>query len=314
MSFAAPELLLALLAVPALLAAAAVVARRRRRFALRLPAARALVAAAGPGRSPWARRLPAALLLAGVAALAVALARPQATVRVPVEQASVLLVTDTSGSMLAEDVAPSRLAAAQRAARDFLDEVPDAVKVGTVSFADTASLSQAPTTDHDAVRSAVGGLAAQGGTATGEALDTALDALRPGGTAAGPPAAVVLLSDGATTVGRDPAQVAATARRLGVPVHTVALGTPGGTVPDPRGGVLRVPPDPESLTRIAGASGGRAFSAADADGLRAVYRELGSRLGTEPQEREITVAFTGAGLLLVAGGLAAGVRRRPTLT
>lgn len=313
MSFAAPELLPVLLVVPLLAGAAWLASRRRRRYALRLPAARTLVAAAAP-RAPWARRVPGGLLLAGACALGLAVARPQATVHEPVEQASILLVNDTSGSMVADDVAPSRLDAAREAAEEFVDQLPAGVRVGALSYSDAAALTQSPTEDHDAVRGALQGLSAQGGTATGEALDTALKALRPDGTT-GAPAAIVFLSDGATTVGRDPVGVAARARELGVPVYTVALGTSGGSIPDPRGmgGRLAVPPDPATLEEIARRSGGRAFTAQDADGLAAVYRELGSRLGTEEREREISVVFAAGGLLLVAGGLLGGVRRRPAV-
>ncbi|WP_205697098.1 VWA domain-containing protein [Conexibacter sp. SYSU D00693] len=313
MSFASPLWLLALLAVPALGWLSVVAARRRRRFAVRFPAAGLLVAVAG--RQPaWRRRAPGALVLAGIAALALALARPQATVAVPVEQASILLVTDTSRSMLADDVSPSRLAAAQAAARDFVSDVPDTVRVGLVSYSDAAAVTQAPTTDRAALGAAIDGLAADGGTATGEALRLAVDTLRPSGSRARVPSAVVLLSDGATTVGRDPVGVARAARAAGVPVYTVALGTESGTIdsPDGRGPVL-VPPDPETLARIAETSGGEAFSAQDADALHGVYERLGSRLGRKRERREITAGFAAGGLLLLGSGVVAGIRRRPAL-
>jgi Ca-activated chloride channel family protein len=231
---------------------------------------------------------------------------------VPVEQASIMLVTDTSRSMLAEDVAPSRLAAAQEAARDFLDEVPDSLRVGALSYSDSATVAQTPTTDRAPVKAAIDGLVADGGTATGEALDVAVRALRPGGEGR-TPAAIVLLSDGKTTVGRDPVEAARIAREQGVPVYTVALGSSDGTVPGPMG-PLSVPPDPETLAQIAQASGGKAFTAEDADGLTAVYRELGSRLGTKDEEREVTAAFAAGGLVLLGLGLAGGLRARSPLT
>ncbi len=192
--------------------------------------------------------------------------------------------------------------------------MPHDVRVGALRSSDGAAVTQAPTTDRDAVRAALGTLTPDGGTATGDALDAALRALRSDG-AGGPPAAIVLLSDGATTGGREPEDVAEEAARLQVPVYTVALGTSGGTVTDPRTGQeIPVPPDPETLAAVAERSGGRAFSAEDADALTAVYRELGSRLGTKPEEREVTAAFTTAGLLLLGAGLARGVRRRAPLT
>lgn len=313
MSFASPILLLSLLVVPALLGLSALAARRRRRFAVRHPAVDALVAAAGP-RRPWRRRVPMALALAGIAALALSLARPERTVAVPVEQASIMLVTDTSRSMLADDVSPSRLAAAQQAARDFLGQVPASVRVGITSYSDSPAVSQTPTEDRAPVRATIDGLLANGGTATGDALRAALNALRPDGVnGIQTPAAIVLLSDGATTVGRDPVPVAQAAKRLGVPIFTVALGTADGTVEGPTGPIA-VPPDPATLQQIAEASGGHAFTAQDADGLTSVYRELGSKLGTKDEEREVTVGFVAGGLVLLAAGLAGGVRVRSVLT
>jgi Ca-activated chloride channel homolog len=302
MSFAAPLFLLGLLAVPAAIALHALAQRRRRRYAVRFPGA-PVAALAAPAAPRWRRHVPAALVAVGAAALVLALARPEATVAVPVEQASVVLVTDTSRSMTATDVAPDRLAAARSAAERFLDESPEELRVGAVSFSDTARVLQPPTTDHDQVRAALGGLVADGGTATGDGLDAALRALEPA-EGRRPPAAVVLLSDGKQTAGRDAIAVAQEAGRLRVPVYTVALGTPDGVVD----GVLRVPPDPEALRQIAQASGGEAFEASDGDQLAAVYERLGSQLGTREETREVTAAFAGAGLLLLGGALAGSVR------
>jgi Ca-activated chloride channel family protein len=311
MSFALPIGLLALLAVPLVAGLSLLARRRRRRYAVRFPAAGTLVAAAGaPSRL---RHLPLALLLCGLTLVALAIAKPQRTVAVAIERASILLVTDTSRSMLADDVAPSRLAAAQSAAKDFLDEVPDALQVGALSYSDRAALMQAPTTDRAAVAAAVDSLSANGGTATGDALDLAVKSLRSNGTASGPPSAIVLLSDGATTVGRDPVAVARAAATLKVPIYTVALGTGAGTVIGPNGMPVTVAPDPETLDAIARASGGRAFAVEDADGLSGVYRELGSKLGRRNEQREITAGVAVGGLLLLGGGLAGSLRRRPVL-
>jgi Ca-activated chloride channel homolog len=301
-SFAAPLFLLGLLAIPAAAALAAVARRRRRRYAVRFPGAPlAAVAAGGPD---WRGRVPAGLLALAAAGLVVALARPEATVAVPVEQASVVLVTDVSRSMQATDVQPDRLRAARAAAERFLDEAPERLRVGAVEFSDTARILQPPTTEHDQVRAALAGLVANGGTATGDGLDAALRALEPSTTGRRPPAAVVLLSDGAATTGRDPLAVAHEAGRLRIPVYTVALGTPDGVVD----GTLPVPPDPEALRAIAAASGGQAFEAADGDQLAAVYERLGSQLGTREETREITAGFAAAGLLLLGGAMAAAVR------
>ena len=303
MSFAAPIFLLALLALPAGAALHVLAQRRRRRYAVRFPGA-PIAALAAPVAPRWRRHLPAALLAAGAAALALALARPEATVAVPVEQASVMLVTDTSRSMTATDVAPDRLSAARGAAEHFLDEAPEELRVGAVAFSDTARVLQPPTTDREQVRAALGSLVADGGTATGDGLASALTALEPDQGNRRPPAAVVLLSDGSQTSGQDAATVAEEAGRLRIPVYTVALGTPDGVVD----GNLRVPPDPQALAEIAQASGGRAFEASDGDELTAVYERLGSQLGTRDETREITVAFAGAGLLLLGGALVGGIR------
>jgi Ca-activated chloride channel family protein len=236
-----------------------------------------------------------------LAALAVALARPEATIAVPSEQASVVLVTDHSGSMQASDVAPSRLAAVKTAAERFLDRVPARVKVGAVAFDHRAAVLEAPTADRAPVRQAIRNLEPSGGTATGEALTAALDLIRRGGGER-PPAAVVLISDGESTHGREPLPVAEEAGRLGVPVYTVALGTADGTVVGSDGVSRPVPPDPQTMQAIADASGGRSFAVDDADALATVYERLGSQVATEREPREITAAFAGGALVFVAGG------------
>jgi Ca-activated chloride channel family protein len=310
-NFGSPAVLLSLFAIPVIIGIYALAQRRRRRYVVRFTAVPVLagVMAAG-GVSRWRRHLPAALLLAALAALLVALAKPQTTVAVPVEKASVMLVTDQSGSMRADDVAPSRLAAAQQAARDFLDKVPKELQVGAVSFSDVPQSVSPPTTDRDDVRSLIDGLVADGGTAAGDALQSALDALDDAGVGGKgrPPAAIILLSDGATTTGADPVEVAREAGKRDIPIYTVALGTPDGTVPGGFGGSIPVPPDPETLREISKASGGTAYTANDADQLSGVYENLGSRLGTKQEEREITAVFAGGGLILLLGAAFAGLR------
>jgi Ca-activated chloride channel family protein len=312
MSFAEPIHLLALVALP--LAGLAWVAshRRRRRFAVRHPGVAAL---AIPRSTRWRRIVPAALLGASALALSTAFAKPQRTVNVPVEKASVVLVTDESGSMQATDVQPSRLQAAQAAARSFLDAAPDALLVGFASFASDVRTNVSPTTDRVPIKSAIDQLRADGGTATGDALSAALDELsaRKGSDGKTAPAAIVLLSDGATTDGSDPLAAATRARRLGIRIYTVALGTAGGTVTAPDGRVLPVAPDPQTLQQIAESSGGQAYSAADSDTLGGVYRDLGSKIGTRKERREVTVAFVAGGLVLLLGGLGSGVQFRSRL-
>ena len=303
MSFKAPLLLLGLLLlVP--IATGYVSAERRRR--------RAAAAFAAPGTAPsvvprhpgWRRHAPLLLAALAMAGLIAALARPQVSVAVPAEQASIVLAMDRSGSMEATDVAPSRLVAALRAGEAFLDRVPARVKVGGVVFNHRAEAVQSPTADRAALRAALrAGMKPAGGTATGEALATSLAMLRARPRAGGrrPPAAIVLLSDGKSTCGRDPVAIAAEARRLGIPVYTVALGTSAGRLPNGK----PVPPDTATLRAIAQRSGGRAFTAQEAGALGAVYDRLGSEVATRRVQREVTGAFAGgaAVLLLLGGGL-----------
>ena len=314
MSVAEPLHLLALLGIPLVALALVLGRRRRRRFAVRHPAAASLAALA-PRSARWRRVLPGALLGISFAALAVAWAKPERAVQVPIEQASVVLVTDESGSMQATDVSPSRLEAAQGAARSFLQEAPEELLIGFESFSTSVSQAVAPTTDRTTIREAIDAQQAEGGTATGDALSTALQQLaaRKGTDGKTAPAAIVLLSDGARTVGADPAEAAARAKQLGIPIYTVALGTASGAITLPDGQQIAVPPDPQTLRQIAGTSGGKAYAVDDADTLDGVYRDLGSKIGTRSEQREVTVAFVAGGLVLLLGGLGAGVRLRPRL-
>jgi Ca-activated chloride channel family protein len=309
-SFAAPTFLLGLLAVPAAIALYLLHRRRARRYAVRFTGVPILAAVADRG-SRLRRHVPAALFLLALAALAVALARPQTTVAVPERQASVILVTDASRSMRAKDVDPSRLEAAQRAGERFLDRVPSAVRVGLVGYSESPHTLESPTDDHGEVRDALDGLAADGGTATGDALTAALAMLdRKDSGKRRPPAAIVLLSDGKSTTGRDPIEVARIAGHRKVPVYTVALGTPEGVIPSsPFGGALPVPPDPESLRQIAKASGGRAFTVDQSRELNTVYERLGSRIGVHKQKREVTAGFAAGGIALLLAAAGLGVRR-----
>jgi Ca-activated chloride channel family protein len=214
--------------------------------------------------------------------------------------------------MNATDVRPSRLAAARDAGERFLDNVPDELQVGLVAFADAPTGVLRPTDDREAVRAALARLTAGGGTATGDALAGALDALPDREGEDPSPAAVVLLSDGATSTGEDPVEIAAQARAAGVPVYTVALGTEDGVI-EQGGQTIRVAPDPEALAEVARASGGRAFAAEDAGALDEVYERLGSQIGTREERREITAGFAAAGLVLLAAGVATSLRWRGRL-
>ena len=312
MNFGSPAVLLALFAIPVIIGIYALAQRRRRRYVVRFTAVPVLAGVmASGGVSRWRRHLPAALLLAALAALLVALAKPQTTVAVPVEKASVMLVTDQSGSMRADDVSPTRLAAAQQAARDFLEQGPEgaAGRGGRVLRRAAVGRSRRAPTATTSGRS-LDGLVADGGTAAGDALQASLDALgRRGRRRQGPPAgrdhpALRRRDDD----GRDPVEVAREAGKRDIPIYTVALGTPDGTVPGGFGGSIPVPPDPETLREISKASGGTAYTANDADQLSGVYENLGSRLGTKQEEREITAVFAGGGLILLLGAAFAGLR------
>jgi Ca-activated chloride channel homolog len=309
-SFATPVWLLGLALVPLALLAYQASRRRGSRYAVRYTAVPALKLAAGVVPA-WRRHLPAALALAALAALVLALAKPQKTVAVPVERASIMLVTDHSRSMSATDVSPDRLSAAQRAARTFLNTLPDQVRVGAVAFSDTPDAVQAPTSDHDGARRIVDGQVADGATATGAALEVAIDALKNDKqNGKRPPSAIILLSDGKTTVPPDPVPVARTAGQLKIPIYTVALGTRDATVPNPNpfGTPLLVAPDPETLRQIAQVSGGKAFTAEDSDSLKSIYKTLGSQLGTKTQKKQITASFAIGGLVLLLGAAVSSLR------
>lgn len=310
LSFASPELLLALLVVPLLVLGYVALMRRRGRAVSAFADPR-LMPSVAPVTPGWRRHVPMTLALVSLAVLLVALARPQATVAVDVERAAVMLVTDRSGSMEATDVRPTRLAAARSSALNFLDDVPRGVRVGLVAFNQIARVVQSPTPDRAETRAAVRSLTPAGGTATGEAIATALGSLRRterGVRASGrAPAAIVLLSDGASTRGRDPLEAAADAKKSGIPIYAVTVGTDRGTIEVENKGRTerrRVPPDRPTLRRVAQVSGGQYFNASDAAELKVVYDRLGSRLGSRDEPREITAAFAaGAIALLAAAGL-----------
>ena len=310
MSFQAPLFLIGFVAIPLALLALWAARRRPAKYVIRFPATATLSAVVG--RTGRARKIiPPALLVLSLAGLVTALARPEATIAVPVERASVMLVTDTSGSMNATDVSPSRLAAAQQAATRFLDKVPKSLQTGLVAYADGPTTVVRPTQDHEAIKTTLNALQADGGTATGDALDAALTALGARDKKS-PPAAIVLLSDGASKTGQDPATVAQKAKSLGVPIYTVALGTPSGTL-QLGGQTIDVAPDPEALAQVAQLSGGRAFTAEDSDALDEVYETLGSRIGTKKEKKEISAGFAAVGLLLLGGAAFTSLRWRGRL-
>ena len=313
MSFAEPAILLGLVLVPLALLVYVAMQRRRAREAATFasPALMPNLVTARPG---WRRHLPPLLLVAALAAMVVALARPQRTVAAPERAATVMMVTDVSGSMNATDVEPNRITAAVSAANRLTDKLPETFRLGLITFSDYAEQRAAPSTDRTAVRGALDQLTAVGGTAMGLGLERGLEAARtpvPDVTGTGTrrlPAVVVLLSDGKDTQGGvSPIDVAKRARAARVPIYAIALGTPDGEVEvkDSFGFTqrIRVPPDTETLKEIAKLSGGRFYTAADQAKLEEIYSGLGTRLSSREEKEEVTVAFAGGALvLLLAGG------------
>jgi Ca-activated chloride channel family protein len=313
MSFASPFVLWGLLLIPVGLLAYWLVQRRRIKYAARFTNLDLLanVVDASPGRR---RHIPAVLALAALAALVVAMARPQAVVAVPRDDATVVLTMDGSASMNATDVPPTRLEAAKSAASSFLDDLPERFRVGLVSFSNATRVLEEPTDDRDAVRSSLEGIQGEVGTAIGDAIRDSIG-LAPrdedGQRSDKKLFAVLLLSDGANTAGVNPLDVLDEAKEAGVPIYTIALGTDAGTVeiPSEFGGTqtVDVPPDPGTLRRIAQETGGRFFEAPTEADLKAVYEEIGSQVSYEDEERELTAAFAGAGavFLLIGASLSA---------
>jgi Ca-activated chloride channel homolog len=318
MSFATPPLLLGLLALPAL-GAWYLTRQRTRRLAAAAFAAPRLAPSVTPHLPGWRRHAPIAVFAFAFAALVVAAARPRVTLSATVAHLQTMLALDMSGSMQARDIAPSRATAAQRAADIFVGGIPAEVGVGVMQFNQTPEVLALPTRNHRVALQALGRLRIGGGTAVGSAIETALAILRP---SADPPgqsaprraaAAIVLLSDGKSTSGADPLAAARAARRLRIPVFTVALGTPGGTISVRRrdgsgAATVPVPIESRELAQIAQLSGGRSYTAADAGHLSAIYRQLGARLTHHEERHDLTpyVLGAGLGLLLLGSGLSLG--------
>jgi Ca-activated chloride channel family protein len=314
-SFREPLLLAGLVLVPLALLAYIAAQRRRRRFAVRYTNLDLLATVAG---RDWLRHLPAALALLALAALVIALARPERVVADERKQATVVMVTDTSGSMLATDVAPDRLRAAKAAAKSLAAKLPQDFKLGLVTFGSTADQLVAPTDDKAAIARAIDGLKVHGATAMGDGLSLALDAAQAKiPRAVRPPAAVVLLSDGSNTRGQDPITVATQAKKAGIRVYTVALGTQGGMLDtkDAQGNPKRepVPPDTGTLQDIARDTGGRFYNVSDAKQLQEIYSGLGTRFAKLQQRQEVTAAFAGGALVLLLAGAASSLVRRGRL-
>lgn len=311
MTFLASWRLVLLAAPVALLIAYVVVQRARHKVSIRFTSVE-MLASVAPSRPGWQRHIPAAALLAALTLLVIGLAEPARAVRTAKQRATVMLALDVSGSMTATDVSPSRLAAAQGEARRFVTALPAGIQVGLVSFNAGASVLAAPTSDRSTVIAAIDSLQAGGGTATGDAITLALQAIAalPVGTGNQPaPAAIVLMSDGTPTVGHGDQtpneavdQAAAAAKQASVKINTIAFGTPNGTVVV-RGQAVQVPSDPAAMARIATQTGGQTFTAQSAGQLKSVYDQIGRTVGYDVHRRAITAWFSTAALLvaLLAG-------------
>lgn len=306
MTFDAPARLLGLI-LPLGLAVWYLIQRRvGRRFIVRFSSLE-LAEAVAPRRPGWRRHLTAAAALTGIVILTLGFARPVVAVPVPVEQATLVLAIDVSLSMAAEDVAPTRMVAAQQAALTFLELAPEELRIGVVAFAGTALPVVAVGADRALVAEAVGRLGLGQGTAVGEAIFSSVDQIRLSSPPEGVPAAIVVLSDGETTMGRPESEAVVAARQAGIPVHTIAFGTPRGMVTF-EGETIPVPVNPGAMVAVAEATGGIFFRVATESELGRVLELLGTQIGYETKEREVTDWFAAAGLLAAALGVAGSLR------
>ena len=325
--FVWPLALLSLVLIPLLVALYVWAQYRRPKYAARFTNLDLLANVVD--RTPnWRRHVPAVLGLLALTGLLLSLARPEWQHKVPKEQATVVLVTDISGSMNATDVEPTRMDAAKEAGHQLVEELPEGFRIALVTFSAGVRTVVAPTTDKPIVDAAIDSLSPIGGTAMGDGIleGIAASELNPEGPSArvaptpapgqqdgeeaeDSPVIMVLLSDGANTLGQtDPLDAATQAAEKGIPIFAIALGTQDGiaTVIDNTGRTrqVRVPPDEDTLKEIADLTDGRFFSAPTADQLSSIYEDLGSRIGYNTETDEITVGFAGvAALFLIAAGV-----------
>jgi len=333
MTFLWPDMLWFFIAVPLLVAAYVLALRKNQKMAVRY-ASLSLLKAAMPGRN-LRRHVPPFLFLLAVIGMLAAVARPAAVLRLPSQHDMVILAMDVSGSMRADDVKPTRLAAAQAAARAFVKDTPRTTRIGVVAFAGSAALVQAPTGDREQVNAAIDQLQLQNATAVGDGILVSLKAIFPdqefevrpaqrmgnaaaGGTrapvAASPApvapgsygsAAIILLTDGQTTTGPDPIQAARLAADRGVRVYTVGVGTPEGQILTGEGWNIRVRLDEDALRAVADLTRGEYFFAGNAIDLKRVYEALTTRLVLEKKQTEVTALFSAiaAALAMVSAAL-----------
>ena len=337
MRFIWPDLLWLLALVPVLVLLYLWLLRKKRKTTVRLASVQVAKLALGTGPG-WRRHVPPVLMLLAIAAGLLAVARPTATITLPLSERTIMLAMDVSGSMRAEDVKPNRLVASQEAAKAFVNNLPREVRVGVVSFAGTAAVVQAPTTSRDDVIAAIDRFQLQRGTATGSGIILSLATLFPdhgieiqhvtgqrnfpGGTPGReskdgkdirkadkpaftpvPPgsynsAAVIMLTDGQRTTGPDPLEAAKMAAERGIRVYTVGIGTTGGETIGFEGWSMRVRLDEETLKNISVLTHGEYFYAGTAEDLKKVYEGLSSRMVVERKETEVSALFAALGVLL----------------
>ncbi|MDT4938930.1 MAG: Ca-activated chloride channel [Pseudonocardiales bacterium] len=311
MHFLSPAWLLLLLVVAALAAGYVVLQLRRRTYVARFSNVE-LLSSVAPRRPGWRRHLTFALLLIGMTVLSIGVARPSAAVRVPRERATVMMAIDVSLSMQATDVLPTRIQAAQEAAKTFVGLLPPRINLGLVSFGGNASVLVPPTLDRDTIKAAIDKLQLQESTAIGEAVFTCLDAINVFGqasTAKGdtpPPGRIVLLSDGANNKGRSVTEAAAAAKKANVQVSTIAFGTDTGTVTY-GGDTIPVPADKTTLNVLARSTGGSFHTAASVEELTSVYKDIGSQIGYTTTHRDISWRFLAIGVLFTLAAAAASM-------
>jgi Ca-activated chloride channel homolog len=315
LAFGSPDRLLILLVIPLMIVAYIIATHRKNRRGMRFTNT-SMLDVVVPKQSQWRRHLAVALSLLSLITLTAAFARPKTQVDVPRERATVVVVIDASLSMEATDVNPDRLSAAKQAAVAFVKSLPEKYNVAVVSMSGNPNILVPPTLAHNTVENAINTIRLQESTAIGESIITALRALEqapkdPANPDAIAPGAIVMLSDGTNTAGRAPQQAAAEARAAKVPIYTIAYGTENGYV-DLDGKREPVPVDHKLMQEIAELSGGKYFSAATPDQLRTVYDNIGSQVGYEKADREVTARFAGYGLafavLAALGAISLGAR------
>jgi len=303
MNFLSPYRLAFLVVVVALVAIYVILQSRRKAYAVKFTNI-ALLDRVAPRQPGWRRHVPAAMFLLALATLIVGFAQPTRETEVPRERATIILAIDTSLSMMAEDVAPTRIDAAKSAASSFLDVLPPKINVGLVLFNGNAAVRVAPTTDREAIRRGIAGADLGERTAIGEAIFTSLEAIQSvpaDDENTAPPARIVLMSDGSNTYGRPNEVATQAAIDAGVPVSTIGFGTDDGTIADPATPwiTVPVPVDRDSLETIATETEGTFFSAFTEGELREVYQDIGSSIGFTTEEVDASAWFIGGALLLL---------------